>query len=304
MAVNTGAVAPIDPAISRFLEVVGMTRELSANTLAAYRMDLIALSQWLAERNVPILQATRADLQEFIAGLRRPNTTARHICSCRRFFRYFLREGSIHEDPTAHIALPKIVRSSPRSLTEAEVEALLTAPVVSDPIGHRDRTILKVLYTTGLRGSELVDLRQNQLDLDKGVIRISGKRGRLVPLDEETIHVLQQFCGGARREILAGRPSHFVFPGTHSDRLTRQGICHIIQRYARKAGLTKGLTKELSPHTLRHAFAAHLVSHGTKLRVVQKLLGQNEGSRTQLYRHVMHERREKRRAERLVGRRR
>src|SRR2546430_16051631 len=173
-----------DPAVSRFLDAVWMERGLSPDPLAAYRADLTALGRWLAGRSVPILHTSRADLLDFIAWRvhtgARPRSTARQLSSFRRFFRYFMREGGIREDPTAQIAMPKIGRSLPRSLTEEEVESLLSAPLVSDPLGNRDRTMLEVLYATGLRVSELVNLRQGQINLNQGVIRIlrQGERGR------------------------------------------------------------------------------------------------------------------------------
>src|SRR5579862_7228404 len=164
-----------DPAVSRFLDAVWMERGLSSNTLAAYRADLTALARWLNERQIPIMRTTRADLQDFIAHRvhagARPRSTARQLSSFRRFFRYFMREGAIKEDPTAQIAMPKIGRSLPKSLTEEEVESLLGAPVVSDPLGNRDRAMLEVLYATGLRVSELVNLRHGQVNTTQEIIR-------------------------------------------------------------------------------------------------------------------------------------
>jgi integrase/recombinase XerD len=269
-----------------------MERGLSANTLAAYRADLTALSRWLAERGVSIMDTTRSDLQAFIAHRveagARPRSTARQLSSFRRFFRYMVREGQIREDPTAQIAMPKIGRSLPKSLTEEEVEALLAAPVVSDPLGNRDRTMLEVLYATGLRVSELVNLKQSQVNLNQGVIRILGKgsRERLIPLGEEAVRWLTEFSRGPRSEILLERQTDYLFPTRRGDRMTRQAFWHIIKRYARKAGVTK----ELSPHTLRHAFATHLLNHGADLRVVQMLLGHSDLSTTQIYTHVARER--------------
>ena len=278
--------------MSRFLDAVWMERGLSANTLAAYRADLTALARWLAERGVSIEKTTRADLQEFIkwrvdSGAR-PRSTARQLSSFRRFFRYLVREGVITEDPTAQIAMPKIGRSLPKSLTEEEVEALLNAPVVSDPLGNRDRTMLEVLYATGLRVSELVNLRYDQVNLNQGVIRILGKgnRERLIPLGEEAVRWLTEFAKGPRNEILLERQTDYLFPTRRGDRMTRQAFWHIIKRYARKAGVNK----ELSPHTLRHAFATHLLNHGADLRVVQMLLGHSDLSTTQIYTHVARER--------------
>jgi integrase/recombinase XerD len=281
-----------DPAVSRFLDAVWMERGLSPNTLAAYRADLTALARWLAERGVPILRTTRADLQDFIAfrvqAGARPRSTARQLSSFRRFFRYLVREGVVREDPTAQIAMPKIGRSLPKSLTEEEVESLLNAPTVGDPLGNRDRTMLEVLYATGLRVSELVNLRNGQVNLNQGVIRILGKgnRERLIPLGEEAVRWIIEFSRAPRAEILLERQTDYVFPTRRGDRMTRQAFWHIIKRYARKAGIGK----ELSPHTLRHAFATHLLNHGADLRVVQMLLGHSDLSTTQIYTHVARER--------------
>ncbi|HUK01818.1 MAG TPA: site-specific tyrosine recombinase XerD [Steroidobacteraceae bacterium] len=292
----TAAAAPAadstDPAVSRFLDAVWMERGLSANTLAAYRADLTALSRWLAERSVPMARTSRSDLQDFIAWRvragARPRSTARQLSSFRRFFRYLVREAVIREDPTAQIAMPKIGRSLPKSLTEEEVEALLGAPQVNDPLGNRDRAMLEVLYATGLRVSELVNLRHAQVNLNQGVIRILGKgnRERLIPLGEEAVKWLSEFGRGPRGEILLERQTEYLFPTRRGDRMTRQAFWHIIKRYARKAGVSK----DLSPHTLRHAFATHLLNHGADLRVVQMLLGHSDLSTTQIYTHVARER--------------
>jgi integrase/recombinase XerD len=215
-------------------------------------------------------------------------TTTLQLSSFRRFFRYLVREGEIREDPTAQIAMPKIGRSLPRSLTEEEVESLLGAPTVTDPLGNRDRTMLEVLYATGLRVSELVNLRYGQVNLNQGVIRILGKgnRERLIPLGEEAVRWLNEFARGSRAEILLERQTDYLFPTRRGDRMTRQAFWHIIKRYARKAGVAK----DLSPHTLRHAFATHLLNHGADLRVVQMLLGHSDLSTTQIYTHVARER--------------
>jgi integrase/recombinase XerD len=281
-----------DPAVSRFLDAVWMERGLSANTLAAYRADLTALARWLVERQVPIVRTSRADLQDFIAWRvhagARPRSTARQLSSFRRFFRYLVRENEIKEDPTAQIAMPKIGRSLPKSLSEEEVESLLNAPAVNDPLGNRDRCMLEVLYATGLRVSELVNLRHGQVNMNQGVIRVLGKgnRERLIPLGEEAVRWLIEFSRGSRGEILLERQTDYLFPTRRGDRMTRQAFWHIIKRYARKAGIGK----DLSPHTLRHAFATHLLNHGADLRVVQMLLGHSDLSTTQIYTHVARER--------------
>ena len=278
--------------IDRFLDAVWMERGLSPNTLAAYRADLTALDRWLEQNNSELATAGRSELLAFMAyrvqAGARPRSTARQLSSFRRFYRHLVREGSLPEDPTAQIAMPKVGRSLPRSLTEEEVEALLAAPTVSDPLGHRDRTMLEVLYATGLRVSELVNLKLSQVNLNQGVLRIVGKgdRERLIPLGEEAVRWVQQFLQGPRVEILLERQTDYLFPTRRGDRMTRQAFWHIIKRYAKKAGIDK----ELSPHTLRHAFATHLLNHGADLRVVQMLLGHSDLSTTQIYTHVARER--------------
>jgi integrase/recombinase XerD len=289
---GTGEPDSTQQALSRYFDATGREGGLSPNTLAAYQSDLAVLRRWLAERDVPITRATRVDLQEFIAcrvrGGARPHSIARQLSSFRRFFRYLMREGAISNDPTAEITLPKTPRSLPCSLTEEEVEALLSAPVVSDSLGHRDHAMLEVLYATGLRVSELVNLRQGQINLNQGVIRIRGKgnRERLIPLGEEAMRALKEFGRCARGDILLERQTDYLFPTRRGDCMTRQAFWHLIKRYARKAGITK----KLSPNTLRHAFATHLLSHGAELRVVQALLGHRDWSTTQIYQHVLRER--------------
>jgi integrase/recombinase XerD len=278
--------------VGRFLDAVWTERGLSVNTLAAYRADLVALSRWLALQGVSIQDTSRGDLMGFIAWRveagARPRSTARQLSSFRRFFRHLLREGVLKDDPTAQIAMPKIGRSLPKSLSEEEVESLLNAPVVADPLGSRDRTMLEVLYATGLRVSELVSLKYSQLNLNQGVVRIIGKgdRERMIPLGEEAVRWLKDFLGGGRNEILLDRTTDYLFPTRRGDRMTRQAFWHIIKRYARKSSIAK----ELSPHTLRHAFATHLLNHGADLRVVQMLLGHSDLSTTQIYTHVARER--------------
>ena len=281
-----------DPAVSRFLDAVWMERGLSTNTLAAYRADLTALARWLAERDVPIMRTTRADLQDFIAWRvtagARPRSTARQLSSFSRFFRYLMREGVIRDDPTAQIAMPKIGRSLPKSLTEEEVESLLGAPVVSDPLGNRDRTMLEVLYATGLArlraGEPAPWAGQHQPGRDP---HPRQRQPRAAHSAGRGSHALAQgFARASRSEILLERQTDYLFPTRRGDRMTRQAFWHIIKRYARKAGIGK----ELSPHTLRHAFATHLLNHGADLRVVQMLLGHSDLSTTQIYTHVARER--------------
>jgi integrase/recombinase XerD len=278
--------------IDKFLDAIWMERGLSTNTLGAYRADLAALQRWLAQRDTSLIYASRADLLAFIASRAnqgsKPRSTARQLSSFRRFYRFLLREGVIQEDPTVKIDMPKIGRSLPRSLTESEVDALLAAPETSDPLGHRDRAMLEVLYATGLRVSELINLRQSEVNLNQGVLRIRGKgdRERLIPFGEESQRWIREFMTGPRLEILLERQSEYLFPTRRGDRMTRQAFWHIIKRYAKKADIEA----RLSPHTLRHAFATHLLNHGADLRVVQMLLGHSDLSTTQIYTHVARER--------------
>jgi integrase/recombinase XerD len=238
------------------------------------------------------VNAGKADLLDFISwrvdGGAKPRSTARQLSSFRRFYRYLLREGVIVEDPTADIAMPKIGRSLPQSLTEDEVDALLAAPNVSEPLGNRDRAMLELLYATGVRVSELINLKMSQINLNQGVIRIVGKgdRERLIPIGDEAQDWLRDFIDGARIEILFERQTEYLFPTRRGDRMTRQAFWHIIKRYGKKAGVKK----KLSPHTVRHAFATHLLNNGADLRVVQMLLGHSDISTTQIYTHVARER--------------
>lgn len=293
-AADVGSNTPEDPKalIDRFLDAIWMERGLSENTLGAYRADLLALNQRLDDRSVALASASRADILEYIAwrvdGGAKPRSTARQLSSFRRFYRYLLREGAISEDPTANIAMPKIGRALPQSLTEDEVDALLAAPNVNEPLGHRDRAMLEVLYATGVRVSELINLSISQINLNQGVLRIVGKgdRERLIPLGDEAQDWVREFVEGPRVEILLERQTDYLFPTRRGDRMTRQAFWHIIKRYGKKAGIQK----KLSPHTVRHAFATHLLNNGADLRVVQLLLGHSDVSTTQIYTHVARER--------------
>jgi integrase/recombinase XerD len=286
------AATAAEAVVERFLDAIWMERGLSKNTLAAYRADLMALARWLAQQSVSLVDASRTHLLDFIAWRvesgARPRSTARQLSSFRRFFRYLVREGRRSDDPTAKIQMPKIGRTLPKSLSEEEVESLLSAPATDDPLGFRDRTMLEVLYATGLRVTELINLRYTQVNLNQGVVRIRGKgnKERLIPLGETSVDWLKRFIDGPRGEILLERQTDYLFPTRRGERMTRQAFWHIIKRYAR----TAGVERDLSPHTLRHAFATHLLNHGADLRVVQMLLGHSDLSTTQIYTHVARER--------------
>ena len=278
--------------VDQFLDAIWMERGLSQNTLGAYRADLMTLGRGLAEKEKSIEVADKADLLAFIAsrveGGAKPRSTARQLSSFRRFFRYIMREGMRDTDPTSDIEMPRIGRSLPKTLTEDEVESLLSAPNTDEPLGHRDRAMLELLYATGLRVSELINLTQSQVNFNQGVLRIVGKgdRERLIPLGEESQRWLRDFIDGPRMEILLERQTDYLFPTRRGDRMTRQAFWHIIKRYAQKAGVRK----KMSPHSLRHAFATHLLNRGADLRVVQLLLGHSDLSTTQIYTHVARER--------------
>jgi integrase/recombinase XerD len=280
------------PDVERFLDSMWSERGLSENTLAAYRADLSGLSRWLDSQSVELMEAQREHLLAFLAWRvqqgARPRSTARQLSSIRRFYRHMLREGHLSEDPTTRIDMPKLGRPLPKSLSEGEVESLLRAPDVAEPLGIRDRAMLELLYATGLRVSELVSVRMSQMNLKQGVVRVVGKgnRERLVPVGEEATKWIEKFLTDARLDILGGRQSDYLFPTRRSDYMTRQAFWHIIKRYAEIANI--GVS--LSPHTLRHAFATHLLNHGADLRVVQMLLGHSDVSTTQIYTHVARER--------------
>jgi integrase/recombinase XerD len=285
-------VAAAEELVDQFLDAIWMERGLSKNTLGAYRADLMTLGRSLAETGTPIDKAEKSDLLGFIAKRvesgAKPRSTARQLSSFRRFYRYIMREGMRANDPTADIEMPRIGRSLPKTLSEEEVDALLGAPNTDEPLGHRDRAMLELLYATGLRVSELINLKQSQVNFNQGVLRIVGKgdRERLIPLGEESLHWLKEFINGARMEILLERQTDYLFPTRRGDRMTRQAFWHIIKRYAEKAGVRQ----KMSPHSLRHAFATHLLNRGADLRVVQMLLGHSDLSTTQIYTHVARER--------------
>ncbi|WJW74756.1 site-specific tyrosine recombinase XerD [Thiohalobacter sp. IOR34] len=278
--------------IEAFVDALWMESGLSPNTLAAYRSDLLKLARWLGERDLCLLGAGRGDLEGYLGHChavgQKARSCARLLSTLRRFYRHLLREGRIQADPTAQIASPRLGRPLPRALSETEVEALLAAPDVATPLGFRDRTMLEVLYATGLRVTELVTLAVDQLSLRQGLLQVLGKgsKERLVPLGEEALDWLQRYLQGARPELLRGRSSDFLFPGRGGAALSRQAFWYRLKQHARQAGVRGSL----SPHSLRHAFATHLINHGADLRVVQMLLGHSDLSTTQIYTHVARER--------------
>ncbi len=279
--------------IERFADALWMERGLSRNTLAAYQSDLRKLALWLEKAKARgLIDAHREDLLDYLAQQslqgRNPRSTARLLSCMRQFYQYALREGWIGSDPSVLIDAPKLGRPLPKSLTEQEVEALLEAPDLEDAEGFRDRAMLELLYATGLRVSELVGLRLEQISLTQGVVRVIGKGGkeRLTPMGEEAVDWLDRFLKDGRHELLGEQLCTEVFPTRRGAGMTRQAFWYRIKKHA----ATSGIRKPISPHTLRHAFATHLLNHGADLRVVQMLLGHSDLSTTQIYTHVACER--------------
>jgi integrase/recombinase XerD len=278
--------------IDRFIDGLWLERGLSENTLAAYRRDVAQYHEWLVTDGGDLLAADAAQLQLFLgkrlsAGTS-PRSTARFLSSLRSFYRWALRENLITEDPSLRIESPKQGKPLPKSLSESDVEKLLEMPDLDRVVECRDRTMLELLYACGLRVSELVGLTMSQVSLNQGVIRVMGKgsKERLVPMGEEALLWLQRYTRGPRLDLLQGRPSDVLFPSNRGTAMTRQTFWYRIKIYGERAGIQS----HLSPHTLRHAFATHLLNHGADLRVVQMLLGHSDLSTTQIYTHVARQR--------------
>jgi len=269
-----------------------MEQGLAKNTLSAYRSDLKILEKWTKNKNLTLRNISRADLLDFISE--RANlgsssrSSARQLSTYKRFYNYLFRQDIISQDPTQKISMPKLSKSLPKMISEEEVIKLIKSPVVKKPLGFRDRTMLEVLYATGLRVSELVELKQTQLNLNQGFIRVIGKgdKERLVPLGMIAKSWLKRYLKGPIFEILGERNTDYLFPTRKSESISRQAFWQLIKKYSNKAGIKSNL----SPHTLRHAFATHLLNHGADLRVVQMLLGHSDLSTTQIYTHVAQQR--------------
>jgi len=279
--------------VERFADALLLEERLSANTLDAYRRDLEGFARWLASRSGRLLDVTPQSLRDYLGARRaariEARTSARLLSSLKRFYRFAVRETLMRHDPTALLDSPRIGRPLPKTLTEEQVEALLRAPATDTALGLRDRAMVETLYATGLRVSELVGLTLPQLSVGQGVVRVVGKgdKERLVPLGEEAIAWLQRYLKQARPTLVERRVTDAVFATARGAGMTRQAFWHNLKRYGRAAGID---AKNLSPHTLRHAFATHLLNHGADLRVVQMLLGHSDLSTTQIYTHVAQKR--------------
>ena len=274
--------------IEEFLDALWLEKGLSPHTRSAYRTDLLAFARWLEGRGLTLESVGRDAVLDHL-GWRlsegyQARSTARFLSGLRSFYKYAVREGRLAEDPTLLVSMPQLGAPLPKSLSEADVEALLAAPDTKDTLGLRDRTMLEVLYATGLRVTELISLTLDEINLREGSLRVFGKgsKERLIPLGEEAIAWLESYLKTARPLLLGGQPGDILFPSQRGTPMTRQTFWHRIKLHAQVAGIRTSL----SPHTLRHAFATHLLNHGADLRTVQMLLGHTSLSTTQIYTHV------------------
>jgi len=276
-------------AIDAFLDALWMERGLRQNTLNAYGADLRGLARWLGQRGRGLLGASRAELQGYLAdrvaaGVR-TRSIRRLLTTLKRFYRFQVRSGRLQEDPSARIDSPRIGRPLPDSLSERQIEDLLAAPDTDSARGLRDRAMLELMYACGLRVSELVELSATALNRNHGVLRITGKGGkeRLIPVGQQALDWIEQYLREARPRLLHGKGGcDALFVTNRGGPMTRQAFWYLVKRHARAVGIEQ----PLSPHTLRHAFATHLLNHGADLRAVQMLLGHSDLSTTQIYTHV------------------
>jgi integrase/recombinase XerD len=278
-----------DENIDRFLDRLWAQKGLAELTLRAYRQDLQLFSRWLAERGLELPRADQSSIQRYLAdrfeGGASASSNARLLSTLRQYYRHLVRGGERGDNPTALISAPKIHRGLPQSLTESEIDNLLEAPDLDSPYGMRDRCMLELMYGSGLRVSELVGLRLDQVNTNLGLVRLVGKgsKERVVPVGEEALYWLGRYLGQARAELInSAQPGDALFPSSRGRAITRQAFWQNIKKYLLKAGVKT----VFSPHSLRHAFATHLLNHGADLRTVQMLLGHSSLSTTQIYTHV------------------
>ncbi|MDG2252396.1 MAG: site-specific tyrosine recombinase XerD [Methylophilaceae bacterium] len=278
--------------IDQFIDHLWLEDGLSKNTLNSYRFDLTLFADWLSkDGNIDLIHVSQLEIQQYLA-YKFPTSQARSIsrllATLRRLYRFLLREKKIDQDPTLKIQSPKTPKTLPKSLNEAEVESLLSAPNLKSPMGIRDKAMLELLYACGLRVTELVSILLTEVIISDGVVRVTGKgnKTRLVPMGEEAVEFVQQYIADARHNILRKKTSKYLFVTARGSAMTRQAFWYLIKKYA----LVANIDIPLSPHVLRHAFATHLINHGADLRVVQMLLGHSDISTTQIYTHVARER--------------
>jgi len=280
------------PELSAFLDYARVEKGLASNSIASYRRDLLKFTAFLRYRSVALESVTRDDIRDFLAELVKNGLTARsrarHLVSVRNFFRFLLKDGRIRSDAAAEIDLPQVGLSLPQHLAEGEVDALLAQPDGSTAAGLRDKAMLELLYATGLRVSELVNLRWEDFDLNLGILRCVGKgsKERLIPVGKSALKAVEAYVRSGRPPLLKNRAMSFLFLNRRGGRLSRVGFWKILAQYGREAGITMPLT----PHLVRHSFATHLLERGADLRSIQLLLGHSDISTTQIYTHVMKER--------------
>jgi len=276
--------------IDLFIDALWLESGLSKNTLSAYRSDLNRFVKFLEGK--ALLGVSQSDIQKFLALLLAQNTksssSARILSTLRRFYRYQIRQNQISSDPCAQVLSPKQGRPLPKTMSEQQVADLLNAPDTKSPLGLRDRAMLETLYATGLRVSELVKLTLLEANLEMGLVRIIGKgnKERLVPLGEQAVLWLRNYLATGRPDLLGRKSSDAMFVTARGGAMSRQAFWYLIKKHAQRAGINQ----DLSPHTLRHAFATHLINHGADLRSVQMLLGHADLSTTQIYTHIARER--------------
>ena len=292
----TAPLASSTASIDAFIDAIWLEEGLAKNTLAAYRRDLTLYGKWLADHARGLDDTVEVDLQAYFSHRHTPGSKAtsanRRLTVFKRYFRWALREGRITSDPTLKLQSAKQALRVPKTLTEAQVEALLAAPDTSNALGIRDRTMLELMYASGLRVSELVELKVFNLSLNDNVLRVLGKgsKERLVPYGEMAAQWLRQYLASPRQELLAGKQTQDLFVTVRGvnagSAMSRVMFWYVVKKYA----LAAGIRSALSPHTLRHAFATHLLNHGADLRAVQLLLGHVDISTTTIYTHVARER--------------
>jgi integrase/recombinase XerD len=289
---SRGAGGPQEPHIAAFLHYARAERGLSTNTMLAYRRDLGKYAEFLAGRKVTLVDAKRSDVVDFLSSLYSrgldSRSVARYLVTLRNFYRFCLTDERIKNDPAANIESPKIYRSLPHFLSVAEVERLLAQPDVSTSIGLRDKTMIELMYSTGLRVSELCGLCVSDIQMSAGSLRCMGKgnKERLVPVGRRAIELVQRYLRESRPKLLREGTSAFLFLGKLGGKLDRIQFWQVLREYGRKAGLRESL----NPHMLRHSFATHLLDRGADLRSVQLMLGHADISTTQIYTHVIEER--------------
>lgn len=285
-------ILPYHKEVGAFLEHARVEKGLAANTTASYRRDLDKFLSWLKKEHLTLEDITRSHLREFLATLYERDlsakSVARHLVSLRMFFRFLLKEHCLKTDPSAELEAPRVDQSLPRHLSGAEVEKLLSQPDCSTPTGVRDKAMLELLYATGMRVSELVNIRWEDFDLNLGILRCLGKgnKERLVPVGKSGLRAVEAYVHSARSSFVKKPGVARLFLNCRGTGLSRVGFWKILTAYGRKAGLTTHLT----PHVVRHSFATHLLERGADLRSIQLMLGHSDISTTQIYTHVMKER--------------